>query len=503
MTDKTAIQRGERLVSTGVCLGLLLLFGLAGSEGEVRSQDAAKVVLKKESFDKDPGWDGHNNHVKVEKPVKVVQDFGYSKTNHAGGKATGEIGGRIQRSTTSAFYGKKLDKPMTLDSKLRCSGSFVLTQSGGTSSMYFGWFNTKTPSSRPYNWMGFCFSGEKTGCCVNVGYRTAGGLADGPGRVTGYGPGWYQKPKVRDIHLIPVDTRYTFDFVYDPEGGDGNGEITFTLGGKGPYTGGPFTFKLPPSHRKSGATFDAFGIINAQAAGGPLTAYFDDLVIDGKAESFDGDPEWVGQGNRQKHDDFGINGSHQFGYSDTALAGGKKGELGGLLYSSPSTPGYYGDKVGRLTLDNKLTASGKVALTQYGSDSGVYIGWFDSRKRGHPPANILGVLIEGATSSSPRFKASVASSDPKAAHRLGKTALLIAPDGKSHTWKIEYQPDADDGRGRMTVWLDDQKDTFVLPPEVRKSGATFDRFGLFVHEGGGTASRSYLDDLEYLSLIHI
>lgn len=25
----------------------------------------------------------------------------------------------------------------------------------------------------------------------------------------------------------------------------------------------------------------------------------------------------------------------------------------------------------------------------------------------------------------------------------------------------------------------------------------FDRFGLFVHEGGGTASRVYLDDLEY------
>jgi hypothetical protein len=47
------------------------------------------------------------------------------------------------------------------------------------------------------------------------------------------------------------------------------------------------------------------------------------------------------------------------------------------------------------------------------------------------------------------------------------------------------------------VWLDDHKDSFPLPPELRKTGATFDRFGLFVHEGGGRASRVYVDDLEY------
>ena len=103
MTCKTAIQGVERVVSPGICLGLLLLFGPVCSEGEVRSQDSPKVVRKSESFDKDPGWDSHNNHVKVAKPIQVVQDFGYSKTNHAGGKAAGEIGGRVQRSTTSAF----------------------------------------------------------------------------------------------------------------------------------------------------------------------------------------------------------------------------------------------------------------------------------------------------------------------------------------------------------------------------------------------------------------
>ncbi len=143
---------------------------------------------------------------------------------------------------------------------------------------------------------------------------------------------------------------------------------------------------------------------------------------------------------------------------------------------------------------------GRVALKQYGSDGGLYIGWFDSKKRGHPPANILGVLIDGTTSTGPRFRGCAASSDPKAAHRQRDTAPLIAPDGKSHTWKIEYQPDADTGLGRLSVWLDDHKDAFTLPPEVRKAGATFDRFGLFVHEGGGRASRIYLDDLEYTAV---
>lgn len=477
-----------------LAVSLLAIFGSLLPAERVKKTERV-LRQRTEQFDQDPGWDGHNNHVKVERPNPVVQDFGYSTTHHAGGKAAGEFGGRIQRCTTTAFYGMRLEQPKTLDSRLRCSGSFAVVQSAGMSCLYFGWFNTKTPGPRPYNWMGICLSGEKKGCAVVVGYRMAGGQAGGPGRVTGLGPKW---PRVRDINLIPNDgTRYTFDLLYDPDANGGAGGMTFTLGGEGPFNGGPFRFKLPPGHRKSGAAFDSFGIVNAQAAGGALTAYFDDLSIDGQAESFDRDPQWIGQGNRERLDDYGLEGAHQFGFSDTARAGGKRGEVGGLLYSSASPEGYYGDKVGRLTLDNPLTALGKVALMKYGSDGGVYIGWFDSRKRGHPPVNILGVLIDGTTSTGPRFRARVASTDPKEAHRQGDTAPRIAPDGSSHFWKLEYQPAADGGLGRVTVWLDDHKDAFTLPPELRKAGATFDRFGLFVHEGGGRASRIYLDDLEY------
>src|SRR5262249_31760730 len=113
------------------------------------AESESKTVLKTEHFDRDPGWDGVNNRVKVEKPIHVIQDFGFSATQHTGGKAPGEIGGRVQRSTTSAFYGMPLDAPKTFDNKLRCSGCFAVTDSGGLSSLYFGWFNTRTPGSRP------------------------------------------------------------------------------------------------------------------------------------------------------------------------------------------------------------------------------------------------------------------------------------------------------------------------------------------------------------------
>jgi hypothetical protein len=478
-----------------------MMLALAAPGGPAQQESRRETRQRVQHFDTDPLWDGSNNHVKVEKPNRVIQDFGYSKTNHAKGKAAGEIGGRIQRSTTPAFYGKRLPRPRTFDNKLRCSGSFAVVQSMGRSCLYFGWFNTRTPGPRPLNWMGLCLNGERGGCEVHVGYCTAAGQSDGPGRVTGVGP---RGAKVRDFNLIPKDgTPYTFDFLYDPDANGGNGEITFTLGGKGPFTGGPFTFKLPTPNRKTGVTFDAFGIVASQSAGNWLTAYFDDLSIDGEPESFDRDPGWIGQGNRARFDDYGLEGAHQFGFSDTAFAGGKRGELGGLLYSSPKFPGYYGDKVGRLTLDDRLVARGKVAVTRYGPDGGSYLGWFNSRKRGHPPADVLGILIDGPTSTGPRFRGCVTSSDPKLGqwrpgeNARGDTAALIPPDGRSHTWKIEYLPEADGGRGRMTIWLDDHKDSFTLPEGVRKRGAIFDRFGLFVHEVGGRASQVYFDDLEY------
>jgi hypothetical protein len=71
------------------------------------------TALKTEHFDRDPGWEGQNNRVMSKKPVQVKQDFGWSATNFAG-KAAGEMGGTIQRSTKPASYAAALAPAKTL-----------------------------------------------------------------------------------------------------------------------------------------------------------------------------------------------------------------------------------------------------------------------------------------------------------------------------------------------------------------------------------------------------
>src|SRR4051794_32501040 len=89
---------------------LILLTSLRDSSAAAAESPTA---MKSESFDKDPGWEGHNNHVVPTKALIVKQDFGYSDTNLAG-KAKGEMGGVVQRSTTPASYAARIST-VTLD----------------------------------------------------------------------------------------------------------------------------------------------------------------------------------------------------------------------------------------------------------------------------------------------------------------------------------------------------------------------------------------------------
>src|SRR5438034_9253942 len=61
-----------------------------------------------ERFDKDPGWDGHNNRTTVPEKRTVRQDFGYSRTANAGGKL-GEVGGFITPAAETAYYARKIE----------------------------------------------------------------------------------------------------------------------------------------------------------------------------------------------------------------------------------------------------------------------------------------------------------------------------------------------------------------------------------------------------------
>ena len=129
--------------------------------GIAQSDEPPSLALKSESFDRDPGWEGHNNRILPKFFKTVEQDFGYSATNFAG-KETGEIGGRIWRSSTQASYAAKIP-PKTLQDKLSASGSFAMTASSGSSGVFVGWFKSEQPGGGRQNTLGLRFAGQGAG----------------------------------------------------------------------------------------------------------------------------------------------------------------------------------------------------------------------------------------------------------------------------------------------------------------------------------------------------
>src|SRR5690349_20012709 len=77
--------------------------------------DLTHAAEKAETFDHDPGWVGVNNRSALAPSAQrmVKQDFGWSKTNFAGGQL-GEVGGFISPAGEVAHYGVPIPKA-TLD----------------------------------------------------------------------------------------------------------------------------------------------------------------------------------------------------------------------------------------------------------------------------------------------------------------------------------------------------------------------------------------------------
>ena len=78
-----------------------------------------------------------------------------------------------------------------------------------------------------------------------------------------------------------------------------------------------------------------------------------------------------------------------------------------------------------------------------------------------------------------------------------KTGPIIRPDGTIHSWSLHYLPRAANGQGQITVTFDGPDQTLALTAKQRKTGAVFDRFGLFNFQSGGQYVEVSLDDLTY------
>jgi hypothetical protein len=493
-------------------LPVLLLASLAAAVTLTRGADPAKPGTRSESFDRDPGWEAHNNRVMPERPPTVVQDFGYSKTNHAG-RAAGELGGQVWRAARPAYYADRIG-PKTLDDRLSASGSFALTRTTSGGGAFFGFFRAEQPGAggRPVSSLGLHLDCEAGGARLAVRLITAKNQSCGT-FVTPFLPGKFRPTPIRHD-----GTRYAWKLDYDPQAAGGRGRFTFTLAsdahkpGELEKPGLPesylrearrrfpstttFAVDLPEGFRRQGTTFDHFGLMNMMKAGGRMNIYFDDLRYDGRSQDFARDPNWGASGNRATYKATDVGGAHNFGFSDTNYAGGKPGEVGGTFWRSGKY-GYYADRVGPLTLDDRLEARGKVVLKVGAPDSDMFIGWFNGADKERPPAeagHFLGVHVGGPTRVGHYFHPSLTTA--KGTRGQAEAGPVLEP-GKAYDWSLVYDPAAEGGRGAIRVTLGKESVTLVLKKGLKAQGARFDRFGLFTSTIGGQVVKIYLDDLTY------
>jgi hypothetical protein len=252
---------------------------------------------------------------------------------------------------------------------------------------------------------------------------------------------------------------------------------------------------LPPGFKQEGAMFDHFGLMNLMKSGNALAIYFDDLAYDGKTEDFAKDPGWEGSGNRGTFPNLMPAGAHDFGYSATSFAGGAPGEVGGVLWRSGKYA-FYADRVGPLTLEDRLEAGGRVVMVVGGVDADMYLGWFNGTDKEKPPTEagqFLGVHVGGPTRVGHYFRPALATATGKKLHASG--GPLLVP-GKVYDWSLVYDPRAEGGQGAIEIRLGKESVTLALRKGC-KQDVRLDHFGMFTPAVGGQIVKIYLDDLNY------
>ncbi len=261
---------------------------------------------------------------------------------------------------------------------------------------------------------------------------------------------------------------------------------------------------LPAEHRDAPVALDRFGLFNFQVYSGSTELYVSDLAVNGQKIDLASDPKWEGKGNRVTFVEREFQ-RQDFGYSQTHWAGDRIGEIGGLFSrTEPIDPlhGYYADDIGKLTLEDPFSFSGNIAFVNGGTDAGMFFGYFSSREKmkeiadehGAPLNDSLGIDIDGPTRIGYYFTALCS---PKRTVASAKEGPVFLPTGERRSFRLSYDPEANNGVGRMTVTLDEKTFTLDLKPEQRAAGATFDRFGIMNKRVGGKYVTLYFDDISY------
>jgi hypothetical protein len=217
---------------------------------------------------------------------------------------------------------------------------------------------------------------------------------------------------------------------------------------------------------------------------------------------FQADPQWEGFRNRLLPKKLPIV-KQDFGYRESHFANGSgPGEIGGLVQRS-SLPAYYAKAIPKLTLNDKLSASGKLAVTHAEGGSAAMIGWFHQSSRGWRTPNSAGFRIDGNGGKYWLFYEYGTRSHQTGGggafegERYQTTPTKPFPaDGTVHTWALNYDPEENDGHGVLNFRVDDKDWLPVpLPPGHKEDGAEFDRFGIWNVQAPGDILEFYIDDM--------
>ena len=222
-----------------------------------------------------------------------------------------------------------------------------------------------------------------------------------------------------------------------------------------------------------------------------------------RIQRFDNDPKWEGHNNRVREKPRAV--KQDFGYSKSNTLGGKAGAIGGWI-TAAAEPAYYAKKLNAKTLNDPLSASGRLIVKS--RQCHLLVGFFNSKTVNEwRTANSIAIRILGR---SERFFAYVeyatsqwrAGGDTPGGFALEKEAdtgrmnLRGFPAQVVLQWSLRYDPNGNNGAGSIVVTIGKETSICHLDKGHKADGATFDRFGMLpVLKSADDGGEVWLDDL--------
>ena len=114
------------------------------------------------------------------------------------------------------------------------------------------------------------------------------------------------------------------------------------------------------------------------------------------------------------------------------------------------------------------------------------------------PENFVGAAIEGPSSEGFYFYPTYGLDQEGVRASGGRgspTPPYIYPNGASHNWTLDYNPDGNGGTGSILVTLDIHAVSLNLDAGHKQIGAHFNRFGMITTHIDGSGQTVYFDDL--------